>query len=262
MKRLVFVGLMLAAGVAFADQYDDANEMLRVGSYPAAIKLLTSLADGGDARAQLTLGELMWYGRGTAVDAARAKTLFTQSASRGNAQAAIALRHMDERDARKADIAYWVNGYDGAELTAGKFACAPFKAPESTRSREEADRVIAGAAEWRACHNAFVANLNAQAPIGSRIPADVEVLMTDAEVAQAKDRLTVIYRTLSARARQEAADMLRDYSEWQAALSAPAFAYNYENLVLLPQRNSRARDDHALPNPVVNSRSTTGKPKN
>jgi len=217
MKRLVFAVLMLAAGMAWADDLGDAEKALRAKEYDKAFPIFTKLANAGDAEAQFRLGEMYWHGSGTAPDLGKSQAWLQKAASVGHGGAKETLAILKQREERAADLAYWTGGYKGEELVSGKFACPMPKLPVVSKTNEEINRIQAEIAQWETCHNDFVANVK-QAPQGSkRIPPDVLKLMSPREAEQAAGRVNDVLTGAATRRQAEALAFAGDRDAWYAA---------------------------------------------
>ncbi len=245
MKKVLLALLVIFMNAASADELKDAEQLLRSGATPEAAAILTRLADAGNPAAQVRLGELFFYGRGTAVDTARAQALFTKAARAGNAEANAALRLMEQRQAHLAEIAYWVNGYDGADLRAEKVACGVLELPVVSQTKKQIHALQEKSEAWRACYNRFVANLNDQAPVGKRIPVNIEMVMTDAEIDQARIHLAVIYAQLSSEATAMAAESMGKYAQWLASTDSFVTISALDAKRWMPERHQRVFDSYA-----------------
>lgn len=80
------VSLLTALPVA-AQTLDDALRAINEGRHAQAVQLLTPLANGNNAYAQLRLGMLHYYGQGTKEDEQLAIHWWTKAAAQGNAEA-------------------------------------------------------------------------------------------------------------------------------------------------------------------------------
>lgn len=235
MRSLLFVlALSLSAHVA-ADELSDANRALAARSYPEALQQFTKLAKAGNAEAQLRLGEMYWYGEGVALDRARGDALFAQAAAGGN-QEAVAAQALSARRARQAaDIAYWTGGYDGADMTAGKYQCAAPAIPAVSRTNADIKATNAAIGAWQACHNGFADNLNSALPPGKRIPPDIAVVMSEQETQQAKAHLDKVYGGIMDRVQAGATAIMAQRAKWEAATLASAEEQNRATEVLVRQ---------------------------
>jgi len=214
MKRLAFAVLMLAAGMASANELGDAEKALRAKEYDKALPIYTKLANAGNAEAQFRLGEMYWYGDGTAVDMAKSQAWLQKAAAGGHGGAKETLDILRQREQRAADIAYWTSGYKGEDLVAGKYACPMPKIPAVSKNNEEINRIQAEIAQWETCYNDFVAGVNQVAPGVKRIPADVVKLMSPKEVEQAGAHVDDATVSVISRRQAEALAFTGDRDAW------------------------------------------------
>jgi TPR repeat protein len=220
MKKYLFCMTLLLSGAAYADDLADANALFAKKSYPQALQLYTKLANGGNAEAQLHMGEMYLYGEAGAVDVAKAESWFKKSAAKGNKTAVGALAMMKQREARKADLDFWMSKYDGAELKTGQYSCPAPRLPAMSKQNEEIAAVAAKVQAWQTCYNAFVVHLNAAAPLTKLIPKDVADLLTKDEMAVATSHLEGVYTSLVEEARVSSKLFLADYAAWRDATDA------------------------------------------
>jgi TPR repeat protein len=112
--RSLALGLSLcsAAGVSYANSYNDGFLAAESGDYQTAVQQWAPLARQGDAMAQFNLALLYHSGSGVEMDEARAVRLYHQSADNGNyyAQEFLTVGYQEgwfglPKDAEKA--AYW-----------------------------------------------------------------------------------------------------------------------------------------------------------
>ncbi|WP_426176197.1 tetratricopeptide repeat protein [Massilia sp. TWR1-2-2] len=186
-------------------------------AFPQALQLYTKLANAGNAEAQLHLGEMYWYGEAGAIDLVKADAWFKKSSAKGNKTAAASLEVMKKRELRRADIDYWVSKYDGADLKAGKFRCPAPRIPAISKANDEINSVAAAMTTWQDCNNGFVANLNASAPLTTRIPEDISKLLNKQELEAATAYLGEVHTRMGADASISAKLVLADYDAWRAA---------------------------------------------
>ena len=220
MRSLIFCVALACCGSALADELADANKALGAKAYPQALQLYGKLASAGNAEAQLRLGEMYWYGEGVALDRAKGDALFAQAAAGGNAEAAAARSLSAQRAQRSAGIAWWTSGYDGADLTAGAYHCpAPVIAPVS-KTNEEIKATNAAIAAWRSCYDAFAAHLDAALPPGKMVPADVAMVMSEAETQQARAHLDRVYAAVLNKAQADAKAIMAQRGAWETATLA------------------------------------------
>lgn len=217
MNKTLFCLSLLLAGAVHADPLADANKLHEAKAYAQALQIYTQLAGGGNAEAQFRLGEMYWYGDGIATDMAAAEAWYRKSAGAGNMQAGEALEMLRQRGLRRADIAYWTSGYDGADLTAGKFGCARPDIPALSPNNADIKRVGAILKAWEECYHGFAANLNDALPPGKRVPADLANLMTAQEALQARSHLDQVYSRVGAAAQAAALVIVAERDAWTKA---------------------------------------------
>lgn len=217
MKRLLCAVMLVVAGGVSADQLSDANKLLMAKAYDQALPIYTKLANAGNAEAQFRLGEMYWYGDGTAVDMAMAAAWFKKAAAAGSADAKESLAILDRRAARGAEITHWTGAYKGDDLTSGKFDCKAPVIPAMSKTNDEIKATSAAIAAWESCYNDFVANLNDAMPPGKRIPADVVEMMSPREIEQAQRHLDGVYGKVAANAQGSAGKILAQRDAWRSA---------------------------------------------
>lgn len=227
MKKLLLCLALTVSGAAFAaDDIATANALFAKKSYPQALQMYTKLANAGNAEAQLHMGEMYLYGEAGTVDLAKAESWFTKSAAKGNKTAIAALEMMTKRQARKADIEYWMSKYDGAELKSGKYRCPTPRVPAMSKQNDEITAIGAKVEAWQTCYNAFVENINGLSPLTKSIPKDVADLMTKEEMAVATTHLEGVYTRIVEEARVTAKLFLADFTAWRDATDAYVAEHN------------------------------------
>jgi TPR repeat protein len=227
MKNVLFCLSLLVCGAAVAaDPLADANALFAQKAYPQALQAYTRLANAGNVEAQQQLGQMYWYGEAGEVDEAKAEAWFRKAAAKGNKVAADSLEVMQQRVARRDDIAYWTGKYDGADLKSGEFRCPAPRIPAMSKLNDEIDRVSNAVIAWQECHNRFVVNLNAASPLVKRIPADVAKLMNKDDHEKARLHLERVQANLSENAKVSAKMVLADYAVWRNATEAWVLEHN------------------------------------
>ncbi len=229
MRAFLFCLILCAAGAASADTLAEANKLLEAKSYPQAVQMLSKLADGGNADAQLRLGELYWYGEGVALDRAKGDALFARAAASGSKAALEAVELSSKRGQRSKDIAYWTSSYDGADLRSGTYLCEAPVFPAVSTNKDEIQTTAAKADAWVQCYKGFVDNMASAMPPGKRIPEDVLTLMSDQEVEQAKTHLDKVYAGMLATAKAEATSTLAQRDAWIKATNTYVAETNKAN---------------------------------
>jgi len=211
---------MLLAGTCSADELAAANAAFANKDYAGALQRYTKLANAGNVEAQQHLGEMYWYGEAGAVDEAKAEAWFRKAAAKGNTAAITSLDLMRQRGARRADIDYWVDKYDGSDLTTGQYRCPAPRFPSISKQSDEIDRVSASMTKWQECYNAQARALNEASPLTRRIPADVAKLINKPEMERAEKRLAEVYTNLTENAQVKAKLVLADFAVWRDATDA------------------------------------------
>jgi TPR repeat protein len=226
MKRLLCVIAFGMSGLVSAGQLEDANAFLQGRAYDKALPLYTQLADAGNPEAQFRLGEMYWYGDGTAPDSKQATAWMQKAVASGHAGARESLAILQQRETRAADIAYWTSGYQGDDLVSGKFNCADPATPVISTSAADIRTTEKAYLAWQLCYKKFVANLGSVTPLGKRIPADVARLMTPREATQAVAHLNDVYTDINMHANEQAASIGAAYAQWEKASSDSILAAN------------------------------------
>ena len=220
--RRAFAGmvLMLGMGAVCADELGDAAKAFNSRAYPQALAMYARLAQAGNSEAALRLGEMHWYGEGAPLDRSKGDALFAAAAAAGNTEAAKAAELSRKRAQHLADISYWTTGYDGADLVAGKFNCVAPEIPAMSSTNK--GFAVTGSAlnAYTACYNGFIENLESTMPVGKRIPAEISLLMSEAELSQARAHLGKVYGSAAARARLVADQVMAQRENWIAGTTA------------------------------------------
>jgi len=227
MKKFLLCAVLLTSLPAVAaNDLTSANALFEQKKYAEALTLYTRLANAGNVDAQQQLGQMYWYGEAGVVDEAKAQAWFRKAAAKGNAVAASSLAVMEQRVARRADIDYWISGYDGSDLKSGKFYCPAPRLPAISKQSDEIDRVSAAIANWQNCYNGFAENLNAASPLVKRIPADIVKLMNASETQRAQAHLAQVQDNISEEAKVAAKLVLADVAAWRSATDAYVKEHN------------------------------------
>lgn len=87
----------------------EAKKMLEAKSFESARSILLTLTKQGNAEAFGLLGEMYWFGDGTAVDMKTAETYFKQGAAKADAKSQGFLNLIAQREARKGEISFYTN---------------------------------------------------------------------------------------------------------------------------------------------------------
>lgn len=217
MKTTLLCLSLLLCGSVLAGELEDAHALFAKKDYAQALKLYTKLANGGNPEAQQALGQMYLYGEAGQVDEAKAEELFKKSAAKGNKVSIASLELIDTRIKRRADIDYWIKGYDGADLKSSEFRCVAPRIPTMSKLNEEIDRVSAAVKSWQECYNKYVGNLNAAMPLTKRIPPDIAKLMTKDETERSTAYLAQLEANLTEEAKVSSKLVLADFAAWRAA---------------------------------------------
>ncbi len=226
MKKIICCLALLLCGAASADDLADANALYAKKSVPQAIALLTKLANGGNADAQFRLSEIYLDSASGVADPAKADAWLRKAAAKGDKAALAAIERGTQREARRADIEYWMSGYDGQDLKSGKYRCPAPRFPVVSKQNEEIDAVNARMTAWESCFNAAAVALNAASPLTQRIPKDVAELMTKEEMEKAKAYLADVHTGLAAEAKVASKLVLADFTVWRDATNAYVSEHN------------------------------------
>lgn len=217
MNKLVAILLLsMLSAAAAADQLADGVKAWETQDFAKARQIFTKLANEGNPGAQLLLGEMYGFGEGAPEDLALAEKWLGQAQAKGNKDAAAALLTVRERNARKADIARYVGGFDGADLTLAKFGCVAPVLPEVSKTQKEIKAVNADIQQWRDCYQRFGAHLAGQLPAGKAIPPDVAKLMNLVELGRARGAMDQAYAAAAERASAEARTIISANDGWFA----------------------------------------------
>lgn len=222
---------------AQADDVSDAAKALETKSYAEAFRLYSKAAAAGNPQAQFQLGDMYFYGEGVPADQKLAVEWFRKAAARGNKEAVAAQTRIDQRRARGADIQYWTSKYDGADLAQGPYACVTPVIPDVSKTTADITKVSAEYGTWRDCHNGFIDHLSAALPAGKAIPSDIEVLMTDAELTRARERLEAVYRRIGGDKASAASKTVAKFDKWSARTNAAVSVINEQRLATQRQND-------------------------
>ncbi|MDN2711669.1 MULTISPECIES: tetratricopeptide repeat protein [unclassified Janthinobacterium] len=207
--------LMMAFGAAYADELADAQKAWEAKDFSTAFQKFTKLANQGNSAAQLQLGEMYGFGEGTTEDAAQARHWLKQAAASGNPEAAASLELVQQRSARKADIAYYTTNFDGAAAAYGKFNCTQPVIPKVSTKNEEINSVNAAVNAWVDCYGRFVKNLNAAMPVTNTIPPDIIKLMNNEEFVRADALISKTYQGIASDGQTVADVIIADNIRWK-----------------------------------------------
>ena len=239
MKKYLFCLSLLLCGLVHADELSNANALYAKKAYPQAVQAYIRLANAGNAEAQLKLAEIYAGADAGPADPAKSDAWLRKAAAKGNKSAVAMLERSTQREARRADIDYWMAKYDGSDLKAGEYRCPAPRFPAISKLDDEIDTVSKRLSTWEACYNKYVVNLNAAKPLTQRIPKDVAELMTKDEMARATDYLAEVHSSLAQEAKVTAKLVLADFAVWRDATSA----YVQEHNRIVTDAKAKAKND-------------------
>jgi TPR repeat protein len=233
--------LLSAAALAATPAADlaEADALFAKKAYPEALQKYTKLANAGNVMAQQHLGEMYFYGEAGAVDMDKAAQWFRKAAAKGNPVAVASLDMMKQRDARRADLDYWISKYDGSDLITGEYRCPAPRFPAMSKVNEEIDRYSAKMTEWQNCHNRTVKYINAALPLTKRIPEDVAKLLTKDEMDKATAHLNEVGQRVSEDVEVSGKMVVADFTAWRAGTEA--YVSEHNEMV----KNAPPKDDDA-----------------
>lgn len=218
--KFLLLSLLLATASVRADDLADGMKAWEKKDFPTALQIYTRLANAGNSEAQFQLGEMTGYGEGRAEDLALAEQWLAKAQANGHKDAAASIATMRQRGARKADIAYYTERYDGADVSLASRHCVAPQLPAASASRAEIKQVSDSLEAWTNCYNGFVAGLSAALPAGKTIPADVSKLMSTTEFDSARVRMDQAFAAQAAAATAQAARVSSAADAWRTATEA------------------------------------------
>lgn len=225
-KTFLLCAALLAGGAALADELADADALFAKKAYPEALQKYTKLANAGNAAAQQHLGGMYFYGEAGAVDMDKAALWWGKAAAKGDKVAIASLDMMKQRQARRADLDYWITQYDGADLTGGEYRCPAPRFPAVSKDNDDIDRYSARMKTWEACHNKRVQHLNASLPLTKMIPEDVAKLLTANEMERATAHLAAVGERVSEDTKVAGKLVVADFDVWRNATDAYVKEHN------------------------------------
>lgn len=209
-----------------AAELAEADALFAKKSYPEALAKYTKLANAGNVMAQQHLGEMYFYGEAGSVDMDKAAQWFQKAAAKGNAVAIASLELMKQREARRADLDYWLAKYDGSDLRTNDYRCPAPRFPAMSKVNEEIDYYSGKMKDWEACHNRWVKQLNASLPLTKRIPEDIAKLMTKDETEKANAHLKEVGDRLAEDTKVAGKMVVADFDAWRAGTEAYVKEHN------------------------------------
>jgi hypothetical protein len=217
MKALIVCASLLAASVpAFADDLADAQKAWENKDFVRAFQGFTTLAKAGNATAQWQLGEMYGFGEGTAEDSVQAEYWLKQAAALGFAEAPASLGLVRERNARKTDISYYTERFDGADRAYSQYGCVRPVIPQKSVNNAEISAVNQSVNQWAACHGRFIVDLNKAMPPQNTISPAVLKLMSNAEYQRASTLIAQVYEKFGLDAQKLADQVSQENAAWKS----------------------------------------------
>lgn len=218
MKAVLLSAALLAfSAPVSADDLADAHKAWESKDYARAFKAFSVLANAGNGVAQLQLGEMYGFGEGTTEDPVQAERWLKQAVASGVAEAPASLMLVRERHARKAEITYYTERFDGAERAYSNYGCARPVIPAQSTSNAEITAVNSAVSVWAACHGRFVTDLNKALPAANTISPTILKLMSNAEYQRANELISKVYAKFAGDAQRIADQVLAENAAWKSA---------------------------------------------
>jgi hypothetical protein len=245
MKAVLLSAALLALSApVLAVNLADAQKAWQNKEYTRAFQAYSVLAKSGDGTAQLQLGEMYGFGEGVAEDSDQAEHWLKQAVASGVADAPTSLALVRERQARKAEIAYYSERFDGADRIYANYGCTRPIIPAQSVSNAEIAAVNLAVNTWAACHGRFIVDLTKAMPATNTIPPGVLKLMNDAEYQRANVLIGKVYEQFAIDAQRIADGVAADNLAWKKSTDQYV-AENNEKLAGKIQ-SDRARYDRLI----------------
>ena len=245
-KLLAFVVLAGFAGAALADDLAEGIKAWESRDFVKAHQLLGKLAATGNPEAQLLVGEMYGFGEGVPEDMATAQGWLSKARANGHKDAAESLNVLQERSARKQEIAYYVSGYKGDELMLEKYSCVKPGLPAEPRvmTQKEIKDIRTQFETWSACYERFGQGLAAANPAGKAIPLEVARVMSLSELQQARTAMDKVNADIAVEGDRQARAVVASYNAWATSTAS----YNLAMKKKIDDETERAvRDaDHLM----------------
>ncbi|OBV39999.1 sel1 repeat family protein [Janthinobacterium psychrotolerans] len=218
MKKITLAMLLLTSfGFVQAAELEDAQKLWDDKQFYKAFQIFNKLAHEGNFSAQWQLGEMYGFGEGTVEDADKAEFWLKQAAAKGSAEAATSLAAVKQRQAHRADIAYYTTSFDGANAAYAKFGCTRPAIPARSTTNEEIAAVNASIGAWTQCYDRFVSNLRNVAPPEKTISSSILPLMNNEEFKKSSVLISKVYENIWNNAKQIEKGVAEESNSWKAA---------------------------------------------
>lgn len=257
---VVSLALLLSAPV-MADELADGIKAWEAQDFTRAHQVLGKLASSGNVEAQLMVGEMYGFGEGVPEDFAQSEAWLNKAKAGGHKDAAESLQTMQQRRARKQDIAYYVAGYKGDGLSLASHKCVDPEFPDNSRTKSKIKEVQAQMDAWMACYQGFAKDLQAALPSGKVIPADVAKLMSLSELQQARANMDQVYAQFDNEGRQHGTKLLAAHEAWYARVESDQKtrqAETEQQTRILGEVNQKYRDTMSMPSVIYQPNGAPG----
>lgn len=263
MRTLSFALVLGCLAVpAFADELADAQKLWENKQFTAAFTAFGKLAAAGNPAAQLQLGEMYGFGEGTKEDLAQARNWLEKAAKAGQPDAANSLALVNQRAARKADIGYYMDKFDGGTARYENFNCIAPTFPQVSDSKASIESVGVSIDQWKSCYTQFANNLNRVAGPEKTIPADVLNLMNNEEYQQASRHIGKTYDDIINIAQKNSSEVTANINGWVSRTGEYLKKKNVsDNQLMTMLRAQRAADAANFGEAMLNRNETLGKRK-
>jgi TPR repeat protein len=222
MKKIwMTLALALLPCLALADELADAVKAWEKRDFATAYQGFTRLANAGNPQAQQLLGEMYGFGEGVPEDPARARQWLEKSRAAGNQEAAASLQLLEQRGARKADIARYSAGQQWTGVSLSANGCARPVFPEVSIQPEQIKALSRQVSDYRACYDKFVDALPAR-----KVPDEIANLMSLTELAAARAADDAAMARVATEARAEATAVIAANDAWVKRSTEYATGYN------------------------------------
>jgi hypothetical protein len=216
MRKIALAMMLIASSsVVYSGELEDAQKLWDSKEFYKAFQIFNKLAQNGDASAQLQLGEMYGFGEGTTEDPAKAEYWLKQAEGKGNPEAAGSLVLVKQRQAHRADIAYYTSHFDGANAAYIKFSCIQPAIPVRSNTNEEVLAVNAEINAWAECYGRFIANMRSVVAPEKTINPDILKLMNNDEFLKSSELIGKVYGGILAKASEIEKKVGDDSASWK-----------------------------------------------
>ncbi|MFZ6800664.1 M56 family metallopeptidase [Undibacterium sp. Di24W] len=205
--------------------WQEASIAYQKQDYANAFALLNPLAEASYPEAQSLIGEMYWQAQGVTEDHALAKIWFEKAAAQNNSHAQQRLQQLRVRQARQTELNFYTTDFnaDHLKLSENKCPSPQIGLPSEVRKLNQASLQSINA--WENCYNQFVEKLQQRFEQQTLVPDDLAVIMTNKELAQAKNLMKQTYLAIANEAKRDSLPIQRAIQSWdKERLALVAFA--------------------------------------